>query len=531
MSNFLILVKINLYETFSINKRKKSKLLNGKETAMGIVIAIAILSVAFNLYMASRAMGEVLLQIGQLPVLLSMGLNMAFMLVLVFCIYKMPGVLFAFRDFDLLMSLPIKPGTVLASKLFANYVGDLGASLLVALPSFIVYGVLSGAGVPYYIIMLLLLLFVPMVPMVVGAVLAFILAKLSTKLRMKNFVMIVGMIVMLLAVFAWSFGMSYLATAQGAAAAGGVFSQINAVNLTAGYFIDALQNYNILSLLLFAVISLGLFGLLILILGKTFKNLNASMRETVARKKYKAKSVKVNSPVGALYRKELRGFFGSYIYAMNTGVGMVLMTILSVACLIGGSNSEPVMIIRQTLGAGMDLVVLGMICSFMIATTNTCAPSISIERNRIWILRSMPVHPKDVFKGKILLNLTIAVPAMVVNCILISIALAISFMGGVALVAYSVAFSLFIAQMGLFVNLRFPKLDYQNEIVAVKQSMSVLVSLFAGFAFGILPYILCLSLAISPILFIFGDSVLFLILAALLWKNNSTKGAEIFGKL
>ena len=98
---------------------------------------------------------------GLLPMLLLIALSFSTIFVLVLCIYRMPGFLFSFKDFDLLMSMPIKPSVILGSKLFTSYLENLGAAALVSLPFMIVYGIMTGASISYYLLMILICLFIP----------------------------------------------------------------------------------------------------------------------------------------------------------------------------------------------------------------------------------------------------------------------------------------------------------------------------------------------------------------------------------
>ena len=56
-------------------------------------------------------------QIGLLDILLVMGFILSSIIIFFTSIYKAQGVLFSFKDHDLLMSLPIKKSDILISKM------------------------------------------------------------------------------------------------------------------------------------------------------------------------------------------------------------------------------------------------------------------------------------------------------------------------------------------------------------------------------------------------------------------------------
>ena len=65
-----------------------------------------------------------------------------------------------------------------------------------------------------------------------------------------------------------------------------------------------------------------------------------------------------------------------------------------------------------------------------------------------------------------------------------------------------VAYSLFTAVQGTYMNCRFPKFDWDNEIVVVKQSMAVILSGVIGMAGVAIPALLhwFLGLPLQPLL-------------------------------
>ena len=87
-------------------------------------------------------------------------------------------------------------------------------------------------------------------------------------------------------------------------------------------------------------------------------------------------------------------------------------------------------------------------------------------------------------------------------------------------------FALLCGELGLLLNLRLPKLDWTNEAVAVKQSMSVVVAIFVNWgiliAFAVLYMILPVGSALSPEVFLLISAVI--MATAALWRVLTTWG-------
>ena len=531
MNNFFKLVKVNLLEIF-YNSRKKKKAGGGAGQAGTILLFLVLFAfVAFAVFTMAMGMGEAMAAVGLLPMLLLIALSFSTIFVLVLCIYRMPGFLFSFKDFDLLMSMPIKPSVILGSKLFTSYLENLGAAALVSLPFMIVYGIMTGAGIAYYLLMILICLFIPLLPMTVGGLLAFGLAKLATKLKMKNLVMIVGMVLVMGLAFAWSFGAQTLTETEGIMASLGMFNQIGSVLFTSRFFVEALSGPNLLSLLIFIGISLGLFALFILLFGRAFRHINTAMRQiTGRRRKGKTAKIEVRSPLGALLHKEIRTYFGSFIYIFNTCVGVVLATLLAIVAVILGPTALSFLADLQMVGPDFAPFILMMIFSFFIACGNICAPSISIEGSRFYILRALPIDPKDVFRAKLLLHVIITLPLMVLDAAVLCAVLQFSLADTLLFIVYVAVFVVFIGTLGLSMNLKFPRLDYKDDMTAVKQSASVFSCIMIGMVLAFLP-LLPLFLNWPMTLFSAGMIVLYAGAALLLWQFITHGGVRIFRSL
>ena len=87
-------------------------------------------------------------------------------------------------------------------------------------------------------------------------------------------------------------------------------------------------------LLLFTLSSLLIFGIFALVVGKKFKSINTYMNSNHTKSNYKMESLKQGSPLLALYKKEIKRFFSSSLYMMNTAVGIVMLTLGAIATVI-----------------------------------------------------------------------------------------------------------------------------------------------------------------------------------------------------
>ena len=105
-----------------------------------------------------------------------------------------------------------------------------------------------------------------------------------------------------------------------------------------------------------------------------------------------------------------------------------------------------------------------------------------MEGKQWWILQSLPVRGKEIWDGKILLNLTVALPCWATAVILSFLALHPSPAEG-----FWIAVILFTSVLGIAVNLAMPIFDWESDVRVVKQSASTMVTMLIGMVSASVP--------------------------------------------
>lgn len=513
MTNFLILVKNELRAIFSIRDRSAGAV--AKRTLM--ILGIVILGLYFEamLGIMSYFLAESFLITGTLPLLLNFAITAGSIMVLVLCLYKMPAYLFSFADYEMLVALPIRRSTILSAKLFSLYASNLGFSTLIALPMLVLYGVFSGAGAGYYFAAALLQLALPILPMAVGGIVAFLLGKLSSLTRMKNLVMIVGTVITMILAFSFSFAFQPENASQMAGAMTGFLETAAQINFVTPWYVAALSQGEALSGLLYFVVEIGIGALLIAVFAAGYASLRAGLSERQKKSRVNYRTLRIRPLGRALYHKDLKSVFSSGMIAMNTCMGVVIMTAMTVMLSVQFLSDPAIMSDGDTASA-FRMVVLPLFtaiyCLFL-ALTNTAAPSLSLEAKQIWLLRSLPLRAGAIFRSKIAVNLTVSLPLLLVNLIAVWILFSADVLTAAGMLLCTLAFAVFVPLFGLLMNLKMPKLEWKNPLTVVKQSSSVVVSMLVGMA---LVGLLVLGYVVTGAALFLSSGVYMLLVAALL---------------
>ena len=531
MSNLTLLMKNTLMNESGINKLKyadKSEKIKTISMVLLMVFSMILLSVYG--FMACFYLSDFLIKVNQMELLLVLGIIGSTMVTFFTSLYKASSYLFQSKDYEMLASLPIKQSTILTSKILMLIANNyLFAGLFIIIPG-IVYFIKMKTSILFFLFLIISTLAAPLIPIVISSLLAFIIANISSKSKKNNLISIVLNLALVGIVLIISFNLQNIMMSI-ISNSSSIIEITEKIYLPAYFFIDALKNLSIISLITFILISIVPTSLFIYLFSNNFNKINSKLSETYKANNYKFKELKTSKPVIALFNKEVKRYFSSNIYVMNTFVGMIMLIIFTISILFIGYDKIAQLLEISVIKDMMLLQILG-ITLFCLVMTNTTSVSISLEGKNLWILKSSPIKEMDIFKSKILLNMILNIPISVICFIILSIKLNFQIKTTMLVLIAIVLLSVFCSILGILINLLYPKLDFTNDVIVVKRSASVIVNLICsilyigaicgiGYIFKISDINLFLSIAniiaLASIFIIYG-----------LLKN---KGTEMFRNL
>lgn len=184
-TNSLGLLKIRLITQLGLNTFKYEKDKKKKQNKILLTASIALVGVMLMLYCGASAYGLVKLGISEIiPVY---ALVISSVLTLFFTIFKANGEIFAFKDYDLLMSLPIRVSTVITSRFLYLYLLNTLFSIIIMLPMGVVYGIHERPSVSFYFMWFISMFIASLIPTTIAAIFELRLRQslLNLKIRIK----------------------------------------------------------------------------------------------------------------------------------------------------------------------------------------------------------------------------------------------------------------------------------------------------------------------------------------------------------
>lgn len=476
MNNLFLLMKIQVQAMLmkSSNRRNRKKTVAGIGTLILLAFVFTYISVVYVVGMVS------LFPDGYKYIALYvMGFVTVFML-LVFGYQSAGGHLFGFKDYDLLMALPVKKSTVLISKFLSFLFLEYFYGFFLLAPSIIIVGIAANYGILYYVMGFLAWLLVPIVPMVIVSVLAYLSMYAAGKFKYKNLMNNIFYIILMAVVFILIFSYQRLLVAEPSQ----LLSMKENIELYMP-FVGLLFNGMIFGDGVHFILGVGLnvlvFVLFVWLFSKNYMKLNGQIRSGYKVKNFKLKESKANSSFHALLNKELRTYFSNTVYFMNTAI----LPILAV-----GGFVYLCLFMREDILMVIDLmpgIVMPVLCGsilFMSLVSCTTNSTISLEGKNFDTLKTFPIDTFDIFKAKIALNMLIVVPAALLCSVMAVVAFNLSMADFLLCVLTTLTSSFFISAFGLVLNLHYYNLDWENSAVVVKQSLPVFITTLGGMVAG-----------------------------------------------
>ncbi len=485
LKKVLRLVSIQLWavlgEMLSIGNKNKKK---PKTLYLGIGFFVILMSSISFFY--SFMIGSGLKLFDSIEILPPMMMSVTCIILLMTTIFKIKGTIFGFRDYDMIMSMPISTGGIVASRLVILYCINMLFVVIFMLPMTLAYGILAQPSVIFYLFSVIAILFIPLIPIIIASVIGTVIAYVASKFRHNNLLNII-FTMGILAVF---LSLSFSIDDDGAKLVDmskSLTSQIYALYPLAKLYTRAVVDQDVLAFGLFIALSLLAFALYTFVVKAVFKKMNTAIMTGRTGTGFRLSNIKPATPWKALYTKELKRYFASTIYVTNTAFGIVMLTLAAVSLFFVDTKTlfGPEVPAQVLSGIGPTII------SFCVMMCCTTMSSISIEGKNLWILKSLPVEPKTIYLAKIGVNLTILAPA-VIDAIILGIALKAEPVIILLMVLITVACSVFISFYGLIINLLLPNFSWTNETIVVKQSAASMVTIFSSLGIVIIQFLLML---------------------------------------
>ena len=205
------LMKVFFRENLSFKRILGTDLKSSKTKAILILLAIiyGFGSILFTIGLMFFDLGKILTEAGMGDILLNFIFIYATGLSIMFVLFRANGYIFHYKDYDILEPLPIKGRTVILAKMTVMMSFIYITIFTVSAPIAFSYFYHGGFDVVKLLMMIVLLLFIPFIPLVLFSFVSLLIANFSTRFRFGKALNIILMFVFFLGIMFLSFSMNF----------------------------------------------------------------------------------------------------------------------------------------------------------------------------------------------------------------------------------------------------------------------------------------------------------------------------------
>ena len=486
MGKLFSLLKASMTDGMQIFRISKNSAKGKKSNQTGLLIAIAAL-IGFSIWVYADKLLDSLTDVGAGFVVLTLFVIITSVLTLVEGIYKSGDLLFNCRDDDLMLSLPIKKSTVLFIRVFKLYVFELLYNSLFLIPAMIAYAIRTDVSWTFYLSSLAAILLLPIVPIVIGCIIGGVIVGVSSRFRLKNLVQIIVTMAFLLGIFI-VFSNINSVIAGIAANATSINDVITRLYYPAGAYIGMVTNFSIINFLIFIAVHIAIFGVMLLVLSKIYYKINSRAKTIKIHTHKTAYKIKRRSVIHAIIAKEFNKFINTPVFVINAGFGLVLFV---VACVLVNVNLDSITSFLQNYDVELDFNLAEIVkqfapailfCLIVMASVMSSITSsmISLEGRAFNILKSIPVKPTTIIISKVLAAVLVMLPFILIGDLIMFAKFDFNLLEIILILLASIVLPLLAELIGIALNLKYPKMNAENDAEVVKQSISTLIATFLG---------------------------------------------------
>lgn len=522
MSELKSIIKYELINRLSLNKIFKATNIK-RRSILGIIVAI-ILGIFSLVTCYMYSLYTVFAELGCAELILLIGMALASFICFITNIPMCESTIFHSRDYEFLMSMPIKTKYIITSKIFTLLIINYFTMASITLCSIFVLVIYKQIVLLEVFITILVLLVMPFFPLGISLIVSYFFTKLLSKFKHRNFIVTLLYLLFIVGIMCGTKLLSNLDDASNGYELILSFSKKISYISYLGYM--GIKG-NIISLVIYFLVSIILFVLFYYLLTKNYCRINSNLltMQTTNTFKLDENKSKLN-----LVKLEFKKYFSLPGYVLNTICGPFMGCIMLVMLRLQDLDLSIIQIGDDNYST---LLIMGIISMFTGLNPIT-ASTISLEGNKLWIYKSMPINPEKIFNSKVIVAFVANTFFLLCDCIILIFLWRFTFLDCFLIFVASSLYNLFVTYLGLYINLRFPKLDWINPIKIVKNSLAVFISMIAGFVLYISLIIISLIFVLNScsqyFIFIFIMGLLVL-LVFVIYKVTYTKGVQLWKNL
>ena len=493
MDKVIKLTKIFLKNSFSnmdarmgISTKSKSKIL-----IYGILFlyfAGLIIFLGYNLL-------DGLIAIHQETIFVGMILFMIFGLAIIQTIFSSINILYFTKDSEYLLPLPLKPYQIILARTNVMLIAEYVIIFLIGFIPLAMYGVLTGAGIVYYVTMVLAVILVPILPVLLISMLVMFIMSFARLTKNRNRFQLFATLLVLAIIIALSISTSGMKQdltneemAQMVVQANGMIELVKGYIPTVDYLIEALTTNSLFTAIVEVLKTIGItiIGFIVYMLiaqkiyfkglvGNLFGGGASNTNKKINQKEYRNSKL-YKSYVG----KEFKNMARNPVFLMQCLIPAILIPIIMVVVVYSGLNSdgkglEQITQMLQQMPTNTFIIacaILGVI-QFFTMFIYISITAISRDGENAVFMKYIPVPLYKQYLYKIIPNIIMNIVTIIITLGMAEYLLNLPVITLIALFIVSTIMGILQSIAMIIVDLKRPKLNWDSEYAVAKQNLNL----------------------------------------------------------
>lgn len=437
-----------------------------------------------------------LIAIHQETVFIGMILLMIIGLAGVQTIFSSINILYFTKDNEYLLPLPLKPYQIILARTNVMLIAEYAVIFLVGLIPLVLYGILTSAGVLYYITMLLSIILIPILPMLLISIIVILIMSFAKLTKNRNRFQLIASLILLVIIVGLSVSMSGMKEdmtneemAQMLVNANGMVDLVKGYFPTLDYLINALTTSSITVAIVEVIKTIGItalgFILYLLIAQKVyFKGLVGNLFGGGARKTSKVikqERYRNSNLFKSYVGKEFKILMRNPVFLMQCLLPAILIPVIMIVILFAGINNEEevmseltqILETTQTNSFVVACVILGII-QFFTMFIYISITAVSRDGSNAVFMKYIPVPLYKQYIYKIIPNIIMNIVSIIISLGIAQYILNLPIPTLVALFVVATIIGILQSIVMIIVDLKRPKLNWDSEYAVAKQNLNLI---------------------------------------------------------
>ena len=493
MDKVIKLTKIFLKNSFSnmdarmgISTKSKSKI---------IVYGLLFLYFAGLIIFLGYNLLDGLIAIHQETIFVGMILFMIFGLGIIQTIFSSINILYFTKDSEYLLPLPLKPYQIILARTNVMLIAEYVIIFLIGFIPLVMYGILTGAGIVYYLTMILAVILVPILPVLLISMLVMFIMSFAKLTKNRNRFQLFATLLVLAIIIALSISTSGMKQdltneemAQMVVKANGMIELVKGYVPTVDYLMEALTTNSLFTAIVEVLKTLGItiIGFIVYMLiaqkiyfkglvGNLFGGGASSSNKEINQKEYRNSKL-YKSYVG----KEFKNMARNPVFLMQCLIPAILIPILMVVVVYTGLNSDGMgleqitQMVQQmpTNTFFIACIILGVI-QFFTMFIYISITAISRDGENAVFMKYIPVSLYKQYMYKIIPNIIMNIVTIIITLGMAEYLLRLPAITLIALFIVATIMGILQSIAMIIVDLKRPKLNWDSEYAVAKQNLNL----------------------------------------------------------